>query len=1282
MTKGKVSNQIWTKRIVSSLLAFLTVAALFLPVITLWTPEVSALPNNTEYVPDDTYLSGSDFSDLAVGVIAKGGNYIHKVDGKQIYQIIPKNSAVRVMTEGGNKFIRYERSTNNQQNDVYIDVYDTQKDIYTGDFVVEVSVRLTDYPQDTGALNLIQFINRDNGNIFQGLMNMTGDGSVRYIDWNSDNNKDKAVDTGYDMVIGEWTHLCVVVHRNEVERDTMDVYINGEQYADKAPITNPVNSIHQLRICQTAGGTNIAHVLDVDNLWLYKGSAPAFTVGSGAPSESVVGALDYSDPALAVGSTVKGKVTTEKFEIDAKNDLFSVHKDTWRTLLKMDQSKGTPYVDVFADGASGALVADMALILGDDWLGEAEILSPFAVSGDYVSREGFLYINSARQLTDKDGKVIAELGEKLNRVAISLSADRGFASIFVNGKLMATVETQYGEAYKKLDGVRFLQFRDKADAGTVYLYFAEIYRGSLPAISLGDSKLEYRHDFDGITDPSQVAPVTFIGSAVLRQNHPGADNNYSCALNKTATAGSAVRYASSVSTSAIFVSFTFGAGVCGDMDVLRLGNTPILSLSGDDGRLSLNTADGAVNLFKIEALREYQISVTVVNGGVSLYVDGIPFVRYAALPEGIPAKVDNIDFLYARNDGSYDAYIDSLEIYTGGTPFVSGAQIPIIPEITAVNHHAYLTWKDISTSDGYRVYRSLTPDGDFTDVSGLVTENEYTDTSVISGIKYYYRVAAVFVRAGEEFPLGLDCDPTSFEDVDPAIGMKASGVPGGIKLTWSAFHSENLGYSVYRSYEADDGFEPIAEGIKELEYTDTDTFPGLVTYYKVCVIIERDGQPFVFGLLQKPVECTAGDITDDPTEDDPTGGDDPTEDDPTEDDPTEDDPTEDDPTDGDEEELPKPMDPVEGGVTIPEASIEKLFGSDFGKPLADIGMNAAGSGVTTVDTPDGGKALQISASTFTEDRYVSTELGAPTSLSILIDFRIFVESASNTVYLMAPEGDEGALFNILEIKSEGENVTLYTGLGVGGENKAIAYFKTSEWHRITVWITATGDKAALFLDGACLASDAALPVTDGSALISAMTAIRFIGVGKEATVTADAAPASPIDAADGVSVLMDDVTVRTANVFANAFNSAVLTPKVSVSEKENKLTWKAANGALYYTVWRADESGNFAVIADNVKTTEYVDAFDKDCSYKVTYTYGNVGVTLNALASSSGVSAKKTPVEVIVDTVSKLIDLSNPGTLGILIIAAASLAAIVIVYAVRTFVLKVDPAQPNRIKRD
>ena len=203
MIKRNVCSNNLNKRIVSSLLAFLTVAALFLPVIVIWSPEVSALPNNTEYIPDDTYLSGSDFSDLPIGVIAKGGNYSHHIDGKQIYQIIPKNSVVKVVSESGNNFLRYERSTNNSQNDVYIDVYDTQKGIYTGDFVAEFSVRIMDYPEDVGNLNLMQFINRDNGNIFQNLMSMSGDGSVRYRKFNASNGKEGDVDTGYDMVICE-----------------------------------------------------------------------------------------------------------------------------------------------------------------------------------------------------------------------------------------------------------------------------------------------------------------------------------------------------------------------------------------------------------------------------------------------------------------------------------------------------------------------------------------------------------------------------------------------------------------------------------------------------------------------------------------------------------------------------------------------------------------------------------------------------------------------------------------------------------------------------------------------------------------------------------------------------------------------------------------------------------------------------------------------------------------------------------------------------------------------
>jgi len=1282
MIKVNIINGKLVKRLISSLLAFLTVAALFLPVITLWAPEVNALPNNTEYIPDDTYLSGTDFSDHTVGVLAEPTkNYTHYVNGKSIYQAVPKNSTIRIMSEMGNKFVRYDRSNNTSSNDVYIDMHDTQKDIYTGDFVIEASYRFVDYPKEFGGMTLMQFINRDKGNmeitggandnLMQQLITMSADGSIIYKGYNPVSKKDLNVDTGFDMTIGEWLHLCVVMHRNENDVDYMDVYVNGQLISAGIQFRYPIKSIYQIRIAQTPGGIAKECKIDIDNLWIYKGSSPAFTVGSGAHTESLVGSLDYSDSALAVGSTVKGKISTDKFEIDAKDQLFSVHKDTWRTLLKMDHGgSSAPYVDVFAKGAKGALVADMSVILGDDWDGNALILSPFAISGDYVSRENLLSINGSRQLVDRDGNVLAELGTKLNRIAIGFSADRGFATVFVNGKNIGTLETTYGEAYKNLGGIRAIEFADTTDAGTAYIYYAEIYRGSLPAIALGDTKLEYHHDFDGITDASQVAPITFIGSATLRQKlHT--DSEFVCALNKTATAGSAVRYASAVNTSALSVSFTFGAGVCGDMDVLRLGNTPILSLSGEDGRLYLNTADGAVKLFKTELSREYQIAITVISGTVSLYADGIPFVRNAALTEAVAEKVDSIDFLYAATDGSYNAHIDSLEIYTGGTPFVSGANIPIAPQITAKEHKASLTWSEIGMADGYRVYRSLTESGEFKAVSELITDNAYTDSEVIVGQKYFYRVGAVFIRSGEEFVLGLDGAPTPFEDVDPALNVVASSVPGGIKLTWNQFHSASLGYSVYRSFEENSDFELIAEKLSTTEYTDTEAFPGLVTYYKVCVVIERDGEPFVFGLEQRPIEATAGAPEEEPEiPDDPENPDDPE---------TPDDPTK--PDDGDGEKLPEPMPPVDGGISIPTVNSEKSFGTDFEAPLADIeGITSVGNGISAGDSPASGKALSLTVSDLTGAHYVSLAQSAPTSLALLIDISVYIDSAESTFYLLAPETENEVLFRILEAKSEGDTVTLYMGAGVGGENKALSSFKTGEWHRITVWITATGDKAAIYLDGACLMSDADLPANNGSTLISAMTSLRLMGY--EGEQTDSGANASPIDTQTAISVFMDDVSIRNTDVFASAFNSAVLTPKVNVFDKENRLSWKAANGALYYTVWRADESGVYTVIADNLKINEYVDKYEKDCSYKVTYTYGNVGVNLTALISASGITAKKTPVEAVIDTVVKLIDLSKPGTLGILIITAFAFFAIVLVLVIRRFVLKVDPPQPNRINRD
>ncbi|MBQ9115627.1 MAG: hypothetical protein IJY04_01245, partial [Clostridia bacterium] len=401
--------------------------------------------------------------------------------------------------------------------------------------------------------------------------------------------------------------------------------------------------------------------------------------------------------------------------------------------------------------------------------------------------------------------------------------------------------------------------------------------------------------------------------------------------------------------------------------------------------------------------------------------------------------------------------------------------------------------------------------------------------------------------------------------------------------------------------------------------------------------------------------------------------DDPGEDDPTDDDPTEDDkPTDDKPTD--DPEIPSDPD----GVDIPSNKAEDLLDVDFSADLSALeGFKISGSAISASDFADAlrGKVLTLSlVGAATEDVFAAVAQSMVPTKSLIVDVKFYVAEINGTVSVLAAADANGVLFDILTLSKSADGADLSFGADVGGDNKTLATVKTGEWHRVTVWMNVTGDKMAVYLDGACLNSAAALPVTADGPMLSSMTEMRILGVAGSAQ--SQTIPLS----SDKIEVSLDDLSIRTTDTFANAYSSAILTPKVSVSEKENVLSWKTANGALHYTVWRAGEDGVFSVIAEGLKENSYIDAYEGDCSYKVTYSYDSLGIELDSLVPSTSVSAKKSAPEVIVDTVKKLIDLSNPGTLGILVIFGMAMVSVAAVLIVRRFVLKVDDVVPNRRK--
>jgi len=86
-----------------------------------------------------------------------------------------------------------------------------------------------------------------------------------------------------------------------------------------------------------------------------------------------------------------------------------------------------------------------------------------------------------------------------------------------------------------------------------------------------------------------------------------------------------------------------------------------------------------------------------------------------------------------------------------------GGSVDVTTERTAA-HSVELSWTASTSSNatGYNIYRSTSPDGPFTKINSTpVLGTEYTDTTVASGMTYYYAATSVDLDGGESAYSGL-----------------------------------------------------------------------------------------------------------------------------------------------------------------------------------------------------------------------------------------------------------------------------------------------------------------------------------------------------------------------------------------------------------------------------------------------------------------------------------------------------------------------------------------------
>ncbi|MDP2212118.1 MAG: S-layer homology domain-containing protein [Candidatus Aquicultor sp.] len=181
---------------------------------------------------------------------------------------------------------------------------------------------------------------------------------------------------------------------------------------------------------------------------------------------------------------------------------------------------------------------------------------------------------------------------------------------------------------------------------------------------------------------------------------------------------------------------------------------------------------------------------------------------------------------------------------------------------TAGDGKVNLSWNpSIGLSIGYNLYRSTSPVliGDKINTAAI-TLTSYTDTGLVNGATYYYRVQAVDMfdnesQLSEAVPAtptassgggsggggGGGSTPPAPTKPAPPTGLKANTNDNMVHLVWNPSKAEDIaGYKVYRKDKASGKVEPLnTTPIKEVQYQDKDANENTVYIYWVTAVDKK-----------------------------------------------------------------------------------------------------------------------------------------------------------------------------------------------------------------------------------------------------------------------------------------------------------------------------------------------------------------------------------------------------------------------------------------------------------
>jgi fibronectin type 3 domain-containing protein len=150
--------------------------------------------------------------------------------------------------------------------------------------------------------------------------------------------------------------------------------------------------------------------------------------------------------------------------------------------------------------------------------------------------------------------------------------------------------------------------------------------------------------------------------------------------------------------------------------------------------------------------------------------------------------------------------------------------------VTSSANSMTIEWSSVPNAAGYRIYRSTSSSGNYTQISTSST-NSYIDNTggLSSGTTYYYKVSA-YNNNGVESSQSNSASATT--QLSAPTGVAAAANSGNsITVDWSSVPNA-AGYRIYRSTSSSGNYAFIGTS-PENSYTDLGLLPTTTYYYKV-----------------------------------------------------------------------------------------------------------------------------------------------------------------------------------------------------------------------------------------------------------------------------------------------------------------------------------------------------------------------------------------------------------------------------------------------------------------